>query len=112
MAMITLSDMRNIGERLGFAPPQVRELLDMFVDESWRHLREIDEALPSDDAYQVQMAAHTLKGDAAMLGLAEIAACAQGLERLACEQRLAEAPGPFAALRAGIDSLGASLALA
>jgi HPt (histidine-containing phosphotransfer) domain-containing protein len=105
-------DLPAASVRLGLDPEQIRELLDLFVDEGRRHLRAIDQALPFADADEVQLAAHTIKGGAAMLGLDEIEACAREVECLAREQRLAEAPSAVRSLRAGLLSLAQHLALA
>ena len=97
--------MSAVSANLGLGQEQIRELFDLFLEEGLRHLRTIDEALPAADAQRVQLAAHTIKGGAAMLGFNEIEASAYNLERLAREQHLAQASPSVATLRAGLQSL-------
>ncbi len=57
---------------LGGDRQQVRELVEMFLDEAPRLMKEGRAALAAKDAPVVQRAYHTLKGSSAQFGLEEV----------------------------------------
>ncbi len=80
-----------------------RRLMGKFVESAGRHLAVLEEALGANDAEQVRVTAHTLKGAAANLSAGVLRELAADLERIGREQRLAEAPNAIPQLREALD---------
>ena len=64
----------------------LRELVALFLEECPKHLAAIAGAIAAADALEVQRAAHTLKGSAAVITATDVHSAAERIEAAAREQ--------------------------
>ncbi len=77
---LNLDHLRQISEgNLDFE----RDLLEVFLEDSWLHLARLQEAIATPNPHQFHHSAHHLKGSSANVGAIQIQAIAQHLEHLA-----------------------------
>jgi CheY-like chemotaxis protein len=90
---------------IGGDPDLFKQLLDMFLERYPLMLREIREALRTQDGPRLERAAHTMKGTAGNLCAAEIIVIAGQLESMGRLGTLDEAPDLFQALEGKVGAL-------
>ena len=105
-----LYDREKALARAGGDAELLRELLEVFLEESPRWLDGIAAALAAGDARKLQRGAHTVKGAVDNFGAPAAFAAARSLEQMARAGDLAEASEASAALRALIERLAEELA--
>jgi HPt (histidine-containing phosphotransfer) domain-containing protein len=81
-------------ERLEGDEDLLRELVDLFLSQSWSQIGEMKAALAAGDAASIRHQAHSLKGAAAGLGAGALSFQAARLEKAGKEGNL-EAVGPL-----------------
>jgi len=79
------------GQRLPGRPDPVAELVTLFASETVANLRAIQRGVADGDARAIWRAAHSLRGDAAVVGAREVQALAAQLEALGRSSDLAAA---------------------
>ena len=82
-------------ERLGGDEDLLRELCQIFLDESPKLLQKLREAIAAADSEGVMRAAHTLKGELGYLGVAKAVQAARELEDMGHEKNLSRATEVF-----------------
>jgi CheY-like chemotaxis protein len=87
----------------------LREIAEVFLDESAKLLADIRQALDSADAPRLRRAAHTLKGSMVHFVSSEVCEPALRLENMGREDRLAGADGVFQDLTQTMDRLSRAL---
>ena len=70
----------------------LRELVDLFLKEAPRLLRQAEEAIEKADPPELRLAAHTLKGSARYFGKSSLSVLAAELETMATQRQLGDAP--------------------
>jgi two-component system, sensor histidine kinase and response regulator len=85
------------------------ELQETFMEDCPRRLSQIQAALDRQDLSGVGKAAHTLKGSLGYLGAVQARSCAEELERLAAEGKVADCRKAFAALQSALERLTAAM---
>jgi CheY-like chemotaxis protein len=83
----------------------LRELVQIFLEESPKHLAAIEQGIETGDAPGIENAAHTLKGELGYLGLVAAAAKARELERAGREKSLHSAPALFRGLKSDLATV-------
>lgn len=78
-------------ERLGGDEGLLRELCEIFLEESPKLLRNLRQAVTEGDASSVMRAAHSLRGEVGYLGAAGASEAAQQLEDMGAQNKLAAA---------------------
>ncbi len=101
-------DARKFLERIGNDESLLREVTDIFLEETPKLLARLHEAVASQAAEMVERTAHSLKGDLAYFGSAA-ADHARELETMGRAHDLAEASGRLAYLEAEVASLMAAV---
>jgi two-component system, sensor histidine kinase and response regulator len=96
-------------ERVGGDEDLLREVCQIFLDESPNLLRKLQEAIADTDAEAVMRAAHSLKGELSYLGVPEAARAARELEGLGHEKNLSRAPELFTLLERELADLRLAL---
>lgn len=86
-------------ERLGGDASLLCELIRIFMEESPKQLRQLENAIENADAAVVERVAHTLKGELGYLGMGNATTQARELERMGREHALEAAPGVFRQLK-------------
>ena len=90
---------------VGGNEPLLRQLLEVFLDESEHLMQRISAAIEADDAPQLYRSAHTLKGAAASIGAKATAALALRLERRSGAGETAGMGEAFAELKANLQEV-------
>jgi two-component system sensor histidine kinase/response regulator len=96
-------------ERLGGDEDLLRQVCQIFLDESPNLLRKLQEAISDTDAEAVMRAAHSLKGELSYLGASLAAQAARELEGLGNENNLSRAPELFTVLERELAGLRLAL---
>ena len=97
-------DISVVREHVGGDESLLRELLEIFLEETPKQLTVLENAIHNADGPGVENAAHTLKGELGYLGLAESAALARDLERMGRERELQSAPEAFRRFKSGLKA--------
>jgi two-component system, sensor histidine kinase and response regulator len=92
-------------ERLGGDEDLLRELCQIFLEESPKTLRNLRQALAEGDASAVMRAAHRLKGEVGYLGAGVASQAARKLEDMGRENKLTGAPETMIVLEREISGL-------
>ncbi|HTE88256.1 MAG TPA: response regulator [Terriglobales bacterium] len=92
-------------ERLGGDEDLLRELCQIFLEESPKTLRNLRQALAEGDAGAVMRAAHSLKGEVGYLGAGVASQAARKLEDMGRENKLTGAPETMIVLEREISGL-------
>ena len=87
----TLIDTADIRARFQEDPDLMREILDLFLTDYPERLAAMHAAIDRNDAADLRLQAHSLKGSAAAIGANQVAAAAAAVESLARTSALAEA---------------------
>ncbi len=101
-------DARKFLERIGNDESLLREVTEIFLEETPKLLTRLHEAVASQAAELLERTAHSLKGELAYFG-SPAADHARELERMGREHDLAEAAGLLASLEAEVASLMAAV---
>ncbi|HEX3353150.1 MAG TPA: response regulator [Terriglobales bacterium] len=96
-------------DRLGGDEDLLRELCQIFVRESPKHLRKLRQAIDDIDADGVMRAAHSLKGELGYLGAVEASQAAQQLEDMGNQKNLAQASETLIVLEREVAGLSLAL---
>ncbi|MCK6553832.1 Hpt domain-containing protein [Candidatus Binatia bacterium] len=107
-------DAADIKARFDEDPDLMREIIDLFLTDYRERLTALQAALDRNDAGDLCLQAHSLKGSAGAIGASQVAASAATLESLARAGALADAGPACQAVRQQLDRiaplLGALLA--
>ncbi len=87
----------------------IDELVDTFLEDAPKLIREVKSALQSNDAESFRRAAHSLKSNSAMFGANHLSALARELEMLGKENKLGEAGGRLGVLEETYQSVAREL---
>jgi HPt (histidine-containing phosphotransfer) domain-containing protein len=98
-------DLEDALRRLGNDEELLREIAQIYLEDSPAMLERIQTAVAAGDASGLQRAAHSLKGLAATLSAAEVVGGAQRLEHLAASRNLTDAAGAAADVDARVVEL-------
>ncbi|TXD37217.1 response regulator [Lujinxingia vulgaris] len=93
----------------GGDPDLLRELAQLFVDESSGWLRELQAALGQRNAREVRRLAHTIKGSALVFGARQVGQLAEQLEMMGKDDALEQAPPRYEQLVEATSKLNAAL---
>jgi two-component system, sensor histidine kinase and response regulator len=85
------------------------ELIEIFLEETPKHLSTLEQAINSNERNLIERIAHTLKGELGYLGLPEASEKAKILESLGRENRLDQAPALFQALSEELSSVASEM---
>jgi HPt (histidine-containing phosphotransfer) domain-containing protein len=96
-------------ERLGGDEELLRELCQIFLDESPKLLNQLREAIHESDSAGVMRAAHGLKGELGYLGAAKATQAARELEDMGHEKNLSRADEVFVVLDEAFSALHTAL---
>jgi two-component system, sensor histidine kinase and response regulator len=96
-------------ERLGGDQELLRELCQIFLDESPKLLNQLREAIHDSDSAGVMRAAHGLKGELGYLGAAKATQAARELEDMGHEKNLSRAAEVFVVLDEAFSALHTAL---
>jgi two-component system sensor histidine kinase/response regulator len=96
-------------ERLGGDEALLRELCEIFLEESPKLLLNLRKAIEEGDASSVMRSAHSLKGEVGYLGAAGASQAAQQLEDMGAVNKLAAAPKTLTLLEREISGLHAAM---
>ncbi|HVU24248.1 MAG TPA: Hpt domain-containing protein [Opitutus sp.] len=78
----------------------LRELVDIYLEDTPRRLVELDESLTANDRPKFTRAAHSIKGSSANLGASTVRAVAETLEHRSATENLASLAGLITDLKA------------
>ena len=87
----------------------LRELVEIFLEESPKQLAAMQQAIEKGDPKKIESMAHTLKGELGYLGLPDAALKARDLESMGREHRLQNTSDVFPAFQAEISSVAAGM---
>ncbi len=87
----------------------INELVDTYLDDAPRLIREMQSALRAGDADTFRRAAHSLKSNSATFGAMRLSAQAKELEMLAKEGKLGEAGSKLPGVEQALDAVMAEL---
>jgi two-component system sensor histidine kinase/response regulator len=87
----SLIDLKRIEETAGGDAAFVREVIDLYVEETAKQIREIRQALSDRDSHRLERRAHAVKGASANVGAETMRAIALELETLGREGAVEEA---------------------
>jgi two-component system, sensor histidine kinase and response regulator len=96
-------------ERLGGDEGLLRELCEIFLEESPKLLRNLRQAVTDGDASSVMRAAHSLRGEVGYLGAAAASEAAQQLEDMGAQNKLAAASQTLMVLEGEISGLHSAM---
>jgi CheY-like chemotaxis protein/HPt (histidine-containing phosphotransfer) domain-containing protein len=106
----TLVDEAAVLDRCDGDRELLNELVDVFLDDCPRLLRDIRTALDGKDVASLKLAAHTLKGAAANFGARSAVSAALRLEMLAADRNLTDAPAAFEVLEKTMTRVNPAIA--
>jgi signal transduction histidine kinase/DNA-binding response OmpR family regulator len=92
-------------ERVDGDEALLHELIEIFLEESPKHLSTLEQAVRSNERNLIERTAHTLKGELGYLGLPEASEKAKLLESLGRENRLDQAPALFQTLNQELSTV-------
>ena len=90
-------------------PEFINELIDTFLDDSPKLIKEMESALKAGNVDSFRRAAHSLKSNAATFGAGELFALAKELEMLAKENRLNDTGDRLKVLEESYESVRTEL---
>ena len=82
----------------------INELIDTFLDDAPKMIRDMKTALGGNDADSLRRAAHSMKSNAATFGAGQLAALAKELESLGRENKLSDVGDKLMALEEAAQS--------
>jgi HPt (histidine-containing phosphotransfer) domain-containing protein len=95
-------DISKARENAGGDESLLRDLLQIFLEESPKHLSHLEVAINDGDCGVVERVAHTLKGELGYLGLSEAVALARSLEQMGHDLQIQMAPDTFRQLKSNL----------
>lgn len=96
---------REALDRLGGDEELLRELCQIFLEESPKLLHKLRDAVAAEDPEAVALAAHSLKGELSYLGAVEASQIANRLEEMGRVKKLSHAAKTLAALETEVEGL-------
>lgn len=102
-------DVKDALQRLGNDEDLLRDIVQIYLEDSPAMVEKIHAAVTGADANGLQRAAHSLKGLAATLSAAEVVGVASQLEHMAASRNLADAASAAAAVDQRIAELNEAL---
>ena len=87
----------------------LRELLQIFLEESPRNLAALEKAIQTSDARCVETVAHTLKGELGYLGMTDAAQQARDLERMGHDHELSSAADLYRELKSCLVTVSSDM---
>ncbi len=96
-------------ERMEGDESLLRELVEIFLNESTGQLASLQQAIKAADMNQVERTAHSLKSELSYLGLADLSRRAEDLEKMGHERTLEPAAALFPLFKAELSSVVASM---
>jgi len=100
---------RDLAGCLGLQEDDFSELLDLFIETSFRDLHVLRRALDGNDGCDAAHAAHSIKGAASNLGLEQLSFLAAAVERGAVTGRLGDAVCAVEAIGVALEHLAGGL---
>ena len=82
----------------------INELIDTFLDDAPKMMRDLRTALNANDADSFRRAAHSMKSNAATFGASQLAELAKELESLGRENKLSDVGDKLKALEEAVQS--------
>ncbi len=73
-------DIKEIAEELGLEEDEFMELIDLFIETSAKDIDRLESAIMNEDPEGIVIAAHSLKGASANLGLMDFSETAKTIE--------------------------------
>ena len=110
--MASIIDSQAIEELRAMNPGDdsfLRELIQIYLDDSPQCIAEIEESLAQGDALRLTRAAHNLKGSSANFGAAQLGAVSEKIELLGREGALGEVAVQLPELKIEFDRVKAAL---
>ena len=108
-ASLPLWDRTKALERVDGDEPLLRELVQIFLDESHKQLTAMGRAIESANLEEIERTAHSLKGELGYLGLPTAAQQAKELERMGRERMLQPAADLFSTFQAEMSASAVAL---
>lgn len=102
-------DWTRIHREFGENRALVREIIDLYRQETPRFVQQLADAVERNDAERTRRIAHTIKGSVRYFGDSHAHRLAVQLEDDARQERLDEAPRRVAELQTALDALDAAL---
>lgn len=102
-------DFVQMADNLMLAEDEFLKLVRLFLEVTTRDLLRLDQAYRGDDLTAAAAAAHSIKGAAANLGFAELAATAAGIERSARQGDSSQIVSGSASIRASLSEIRSEL---
>ncbi len=96
-------------ERVDGDEALLHELIEIFLEETPKHLSTLEQAIKSNERNLIERIAHTLKGELGYLGLPDASEKAKILESLGRENSLDQAPALFQALSDELSSVAVEM---
>jgi len=113
-ARATVFDRAAALRNVGGDPEILRQLVELFLDQGWERVDRVSRALSEGNARELEIAAHSLKGTAALMGMTRLRDRAYSLERSGAEGTVdaagPDAEGLRAAMGEALEALRAELA--
>ncbi|HEY0791309.1 MAG TPA: Hpt domain-containing protein [Chthoniobacterales bacterium] len=91
-------------------PEQLREMVDLFLDESQNLMQKLGTAIRNGAAPEVEQVAHQFKGASSSCGMTAVVPALQGLERMGKSGQLNGAAQAYAQTGEGLEQIKAFLA--
>ena len=110
--MASTIDSQSIEELRAMNPGDdsfLRELIQIYLDDSPQRIDEIEECLEKGDAIRLTRAAHSLKGSSANFGATQLRAISEKIEHLGREGAMAQVPAEIPELKAEFGRVKAAL---
>jgi len=85
-------DMERLVSVMGDDPQEVREILDLYLEQMEKNLKSLSAAVKSGDAGEINLIAHNCHGSSANCGIISVVAPLRELERMGRENQLSGAP--------------------
>ena len=98
---------KELAENLGLEEDEYRELIELFIETGTADFHKIESGLASSDADQVMRSAHTIKGAAGNLGLADVSDVAKTIEENASNNQLEGLDQAVSTLRTQFEAITA-----
>lgn len=94
---------KELAKNLELEEDEFLELMALFFKTTISELEKLESVIKEKDALAVQSLAHSMKGGAGSLGLAEIHEAAKRIEGAACENHLEDWEQDIRIIRANLD---------
>ena len=98
-------DFKTLAENLGLEEDEYVELIELFIETGNIDFQKIQSAMAENDADTVMRSAHTIKGAAGNLGLAELSETARIIEEKADINQLNDLNGAVQTLKTQFEAI-------